>query len=74
MTLMIEHLIMLSSSLKRFVGPGGFPAAWAAKYIIRCSYFLSSYCHIVCVISLRVLKKGKRSHAHAHMSARGSLE
>jgi hypothetical protein len=44
-----------------------------AKFIIRCLDFLSSCCHIVCVISLRGLKKGKRNHARARMSARRSL-
>jgi hypothetical protein len=60
--------------MKRFVGSGYFPVAWAAKYIIILLCFLSFYRHIVCVIRLRGLKKGERGHAHARVSARGSLE
>jgi hypothetical protein len=55
--------------MNRFVGPGGFLVAWADKYIIICLCFLPSYSHIVCVTSLRGLKKGERSHARARMSA-----
>jgi hypothetical protein len=71
MTLLIEHLIILLA--EEVCGSWRFTVSMAAKYIIRCSDFLSSYRHIVCVISLRGLKKGKRSHARARMSARGSL-
>jgi hypothetical protein len=37
MTCVIEFSVSLSSSLKRFVGPGGFLVAWATNYIIRWS-------------------------------------
>jgi hypothetical protein len=37
MTCVIELSVWVSSSLKRFVGPGGFLVAWATKYIIRWS-------------------------------------
>jgi hypothetical protein len=71
MALLIEHLIILLA--EEVCGSWGFPGCMGS-HIIRCLCFLSSYRHIVCVISLRGLKKGECSHARGRMSARGSLE
>jgi hypothetical protein len=71
MTLLIEHLIILLA--EEVCGSWRFPGCMGSQIHNQMFIFLSSYCHIACVISLRGLKKGERSHARARMSGRKSL-
>jgi hypothetical protein len=72
MTLLIEHLIILLG--EEVCGSWRSPGCMGSQIHNQMLVFLVILCHIFCVISLRGLKKGERSHAHACMSERGSLK
>jgi uncharacterized membrane protein len=71
--LLIEHLIILLD--EEVCGSWKFHGCMGSQIHNQMLVILVILDHhIVCVISLRGLKKGECSHACARMSARGSLE
>jgi hypothetical protein len=71
MKLLIEHLIILLA--EDVCGSWRFPGCMGSQINNQMFIFLVILLPHFCVISLRELKKGERSHVRVRMSGRKSL-